>query len=186
MTQYGMIVLWSCTDQGDTSSSDWLDLKALIGTQGYHLIPIKFAFTLLTTTTHPHPWLATLPLVHPSCAGNLSTENRLLILMLVISLGPLPIQPILILWPIWCNLSHGMVVDTSDSNQFRFPNNVGAELSFLGRRTMTLFNVFNVGRTTTFLSVTGMIAFGHICVMPRKNFKWSGGTLSMILSSTTF
>ena len=33
-------------------SPDWLFLKVLIGTQGYHLIPIKFAFALLTTT-HP-------------------------------------------------------------------------------------------------------------------------------------
>ena len=48
MTQYGVIVMQSCMDQGDTSSPDWLDLKALIGTQGYHLIPIKFAFALLT------------------------------------------------------------------------------------------------------------------------------------------
>ena len=42
----------SCTDQGDASSPDWLDLKALIGTQGYRLIPIKSAFAFLTTT-HP-------------------------------------------------------------------------------------------------------------------------------------
>ena len=52
MTQYGAIVMRLCTDQGDTSSPDWLDLKALIGTQEYRLIPIKFAFALLTTT-HP-------------------------------------------------------------------------------------------------------------------------------------
>ena len=52
MTQYGVIVMQSCTDQGDVLSLDWLDLKALIGTQGYCLIPIKFAFALLTTT-HP-------------------------------------------------------------------------------------------------------------------------------------
>ena len=101
-------------DQCDASSPDWLDLKVLIGTQGYRLIPIKFAFALLTTTC-PHPWLATLPLILPSYAGNLLTGNMLLVLMLVTSLGPPPIQPILILRPIWCDLSHDAVVDTSDS-----------------------------------------------------------------------
>ena len=47
-----MIMVRSCMDQGDASSPDWLDLKVLIGIQGYRLIPIKFAFALLTTT-HP-------------------------------------------------------------------------------------------------------------------------------------
>ena len=75
-------------------------------------------------------------------------------------------------WHFWLNL-------------FRFPNNVGMELSFLGRRTLTLFNIFNVGRTTTFLNVIGMITSGRICVTLLKNFGWSGRTLSMILSFTT-
>ena len=55
MTQYGMIMMQSCTDQGDTSSPDWLDLKVLIGTQGCRLIPIKFAFALITTTSPSSP-----------------------------------------------------------------------------------------------------------------------------------
>ena len=121
MTQYGVIVMQLCTDQGDTSSPDWLVLKVLIGTQGYRLIPIKFAFTLLITTTHPHLWLAMLPPVHPSCAGNLSIESRSPNSMLVTSQGPPPIQLIFILRPIWCNLSHGVVVDTSDSIILDFP-----------------------------------------------------------------
>ena len=110
-----------CMDQGDTSSHDWLVLKTLIGTQGYRLIPIKFAFALLTTTTHPHPWLATLPPIHPSSVGNLLTENRSPILMLVTLLGLPPIWLILILQPIWCDLSHGVIVDTSDSIVLDFP-----------------------------------------------------------------
>ena len=57
MTQYGVIMMQSCMDQGDTSSPDWLDLKVLIGTQGCRLIPIKFAFALITTT-HPSSAMA--------------------------------------------------------------------------------------------------------------------------------
>ena len=121
MTQYGVIVMWLCMDWGDASSPDWLDLKALIGTQGYCLIPIKFAFALLTTTTHPHPWLAMLPFVHPLSAGNPLTENRSPVSMLVTSLGPPPIRLILILQPIWCDLSYGVVVDPSDSIVLDFP-----------------------------------------------------------------
>ena len=101
MTQYGAIVMRSHTDQGDMSSPDWLDLKALIGTQGYRLIPIKFAFALLTTSTHPSSWLATLPPVHPSFAGNLSIENRSPILMLTTSLGPPLIRLSLVLRCTW-------------------------------------------------------------------------------------
>ena len=104
-----------CMDQGDALSPNWLVLKTLIGTQGYCLIPIKSTFVLLTTTNHPHPWLATLPPIHPSCAGNPSTGNKSPVSMLVTSLGLPPIWLILILWLIWCNLSHGVVVDTSDS-----------------------------------------------------------------------
>ena len=75
-------------DQGDALSPDWLDLKALIGTQGYCLIPIKFTFALLTTTTHRPPWLVTLLLVCPLSAGNLSTGNKSPASMLATSLGP--------------------------------------------------------------------------------------------------
>ena len=111
----------SCTDQGDVLSPDWLVLKALIGTQGYCLIPITFAFALLTTTTHPLLGLVTLPSVHPSYAGNPSTGNRSPVSMLVSLLGLPPTRLILILWPIWCNLSHGVVVDTSDLISVDFP-----------------------------------------------------------------
>ena len=55
--QYDVIMMRSCTDQGDTLSPDWLGLKVLIETQGYCLIPIKFAFALLTTA-HPPSLMA--------------------------------------------------------------------------------------------------------------------------------
>ena len=83
--------------------------------------PHQFAFTLLTTTTHPLLWLATLPSVHPLYAGNPSTGNRSPVSMLMSLLGLPPTQLILILRPIWCDLSHGIVVDTSDSISLDFP-----------------------------------------------------------------
>ena len=140
------------------------------------MISIKFAFTLLSTTTLLHPWLATLPLVHPLSAESPSTRNRSPVSMLVTMLGPPPIWPSLILQPTWCNLGHGVVVDTSDSNCFRSPNVVGMGLSFLGRRTMILSNIFNVGRMIISLNATGMIVFGRICVVPLKSFGWNGET----------
>ena len=44
--------LW-CTDQGDTSSSDWLEGKEIIGFQVWCWIPIKLALTFLLTTCPP-------------------------------------------------------------------------------------------------------------------------------------
>ena len=116
------LVCTSCRASSTDRPFQQLVLKVLIGTLGYCLISINFAFALLTTS-HPHHllWLATLLFVHPLFAGNPSTGRRLLVLMLVSLLGLPPIWPILILQPIWCDLSHGVVVDTSDSIPLDFP-----------------------------------------------------------------
>ena len=170
------------TDQGDASSSDWLDRKGIRGIRLGRWIPHQSAFRLLLTT---HP-MAGISSIRPSfmCQEPFQaqqvtrTDNRVHVGSAINLAEPYPTAYLVgaVEMRVICRL---LIHDF-----FSFPNVVGMERSFQGKRTLILFNVFNVGRTITSLNVSLKITCGAICVERPKNSGWSGRTTFTIRSST--